>query len=22
MCDIWNKYDLSDFYYCIEGEAK
>ncbi|MDI6744629.1 MAG: DUF2769 domain-containing protein [Thermodesulfovibrionales bacterium] len=22
LCDIWNKYDLTDFYYCMKGEAK
>ncbi len=21
-CDIWDKYDLTDFYYCIEGAAR
>ncbi len=19
LCDVWNKYDLEDFYYCIKG---
>jgi hypothetical protein len=22
LCDIWNKYELSDFYYCIKGKEK
>ncbi|GEM_PF-833485 len=22
ICDVWNKYELTDFYYCIEGAAK
>ncbi len=22
MCDIWNRYDLSGFYYCIGGVKK
>ncbi len=22
MCDIWNKYNLEDFYYCIEGASE
>jgi hypothetical protein len=21
LCDVWNKYELTDFYYCIEGAA-
>jgi len=22
VCDVWNKYELMDFYYCIEGVRK
>lgn len=22
ICDVWNKYELTDFYYCIESAAK
>ena len=22
LCDVWNKYDLDDFYYCQRGAAK
>jgi len=21
LCDVWNKYDLEDFYYCKQGAA-
>ncbi len=21
QCDVWNKYDLTDFYYCHQGPA-
>ena len=21
-CDVWNKYDLVDFYYCHQGPAE
>ena len=21
-CDVWNKYDLADFYYCQQGPAE
>jgi hypothetical protein len=22
QCDIWNKYELTGFYYCMEGAAE
>ncbi len=22
LCDVWNKYELSGFYYCISGQVE
>lgn len=22
LCDLWNKYELSDFYYCVERKKE
>jgi hypothetical protein len=22
ICDVWNKYGLNDFYYCMKGSAE
>ncbi len=22
LCDVWNKYELEDFYFCISGANK